>query len=311
MSSLTDLASRIQQRHSDWIQRWMLRHAGPPANKMYHYTDAHGLLGIVQNRAFWASDIRHLNDRTELEHGIGLVRKRLDEAARRRGSGKAASALAGIRETFHGFDVLLTAYACCFCEDGDLLSQWRGYGRSGGGYAIGISPIATRGNPPPPPRVSLRKIIYELDEKLALIDESIATLEKLMDVVFKDSSADWNEATRILNGFFRQEVGDYLWCFKHHAFKEEKEWRFCYITGPADPSPLPLQFRPAPGGVVPYVDIDLFNLGDAEHHYLEISDIVCGPTLDSQRSVETIDTLLRKCDLPNVDVRPSGVPIRR
>ena len=31
-----------------------------------------------------------------------------------------------------------TLYATCFCEHGDLLSQWRGYG-AGGGFAIGFS----------------------------------------------------------------------------------------------------------------------------------------------------------------------------
>ena len=29
-------------------------------------------------------------------------------------------------------------YAFCFCEDGDLLSQWRGYGVLGRGYAVGF-----------------------------------------------------------------------------------------------------------------------------------------------------------------------------
>src|SRR5205085_11962410 len=29
-------------------------------------------------------------------------------------------------------------YLACFCENGDLLSQWRGYGSVGGGYAAGF-----------------------------------------------------------------------------------------------------------------------------------------------------------------------------
>jgi len=38
-------------------------------------------------------------------------------------------------------DVLVPGYqfyACCFCEDPDILSQWRTYANRGGGYAIGF-----------------------------------------------------------------------------------------------------------------------------------------------------------------------------
>jgi hypothetical protein len=31
-------------------------------------------------------------------------------------------------------------FAISFCDDGDLLSQWRGYGSFGSGYAIGFEP---------------------------------------------------------------------------------------------------------------------------------------------------------------------------
>ena len=30
-------------------------------------------------------------------------------------------------------------YIACFCENGDLLSQWRGYGAIGNGYALGFA----------------------------------------------------------------------------------------------------------------------------------------------------------------------------
>jgi hypothetical protein len=33
----------------------------------------------------------------------------------------------------------LDVYAACFCEEGDLLSQWRSYARQGTGYAIEFS----------------------------------------------------------------------------------------------------------------------------------------------------------------------------
>jgi hypothetical protein len=36
------------------------------------YTDANGLLGILQSRKLWASDVMYLNDSKEIHYGHGL-----------------------------------------------------------------------------------------------------------------------------------------------------------------------------------------------------------------------------------------------
>src|SRR5215471_1602710 len=37
---------------------------------LYHYTDARGLRGIFESEQIWFTDYRHLNDPSELLHGI-------------------------------------------------------------------------------------------------------------------------------------------------------------------------------------------------------------------------------------------------
>src|SRR5205085_10103226 len=54
-------------------------------------------------------------------------------------------------------------YVASFCENGDLLSQWRAYGAFGGGYAVGFSSIGLYGsedNECEPIRI-LRPVIYD------------------------------------------------------------------------------------------------------------------------------------------------------
>jgi hypothetical protein len=312
MPSQEELAALIINRQEKWFASWIARIARPPDDKLFHYTNADGLIGILRSRVFWGTDITHLNDSSELEYGMELVRRQLDEAARRRAKGKVAALLAAARENFHSFGGgLLTAYVSCFCQNGDLLSQWRGYGDSGGGYTIGIRPCRKGGTATPEPKISLRRVIYEPVEQLKLINESIAQLEAFADYAFADGSPlDWNEVGKQLTSFFRQEVGDYLWCFKNNAFSEEQEWRFLYLTGPADPAPRSTHFRPRPSGIVPYVELDLFNLRNADI-FLDVCEIICGPTLDPDRSARTVQTLLRSLKYESVDVKPSRVPLRR
>jgi hypothetical protein len=309
MPSLQKLDALIIAHQKEWLGNWLAKNATPKYDKLFHYTNADGLLGILRSRVFWGTDITHLNDSSELEYGIELVRRQLDEAARRRAQGKVAALLDAVRENFHSFG-WLTAFVSCFCQEGDLLSQWRGYGGSGGGYTIGIRSCSKQDTAIPEPKISLRQVIYNPTEQLQLINGSIAKLEEFADYVYADNSLDWNEVANKLTSFFRQEVGDYLWCFKNDAFSEEQEWRFMYLTGPADPAPRSMHFRPTSGGLIPYVELDLFNLRTGDT-FLDICEIVCGPALDPDRSVSTVKTLLRSLKYEGVDVRPSRVPLRR
>jgi len=42
---------------------------------IYHYTSLAGFYGIVASGAIWASDIRMMNDSSEIKFGLGVIRK--------------------------------------------------------------------------------------------------------------------------------------------------------------------------------------------------------------------------------------------
>ena len=48
------------------------------ASALYHYTDAAGLQGIVESKAFWATHFQYTNDATEVIYGISLATKQLE-----------------------------------------------------------------------------------------------------------------------------------------------------------------------------------------------------------------------------------------
>src|SRR5215211_5886688 len=74
---------------------WTVEHFSAEQKKnkirkpLYHYTDGHGLKGIIESGQVWFTDYRHLNDPSELVHGIDIAH----EVAR----GLAASADGQVR----------------------------------------------------------------------------------------------------------------------------------------------------------------------------------------------------------------------
>jgi hypothetical protein len=107
-------------------------------------TDAAGAAGIVAGRELWATDALFMDDASELQivqRDFTTVIKSditdsfLDPSERERMGTAFEEAVGRFREDPGPFVV-------CFCENGDLLSQWNTYGRDGGGYAVGFEGAA-------------------------------------------------------------------------------------------------------------------------------------------------------------------------
>lgn len=65
----------------------------------------------------------------------------------------------------NSFEYGLRPFIACFCEQGDLLSQWRGYGGGAPAFSLGLdlSSLATFGHLGP--NTYLRKVVYAKAEQ--------------------------------------------------------------------------------------------------------------------------------------------------
>jgi hypothetical protein len=127
----------------DQFKRWAEEYLKAEQNKntiietLYHYTDARGLEGIIKSGEIWFTDYRHLNDPSELVHGIEMAR----DVARMIANG-ADSQVRLLMETFKGtfrqanFKATLEFYIASFSRARDDLGQWRAYADNGRGFAI-------------------------------------------------------------------------------------------------------------------------------------------------------------------------------
>lgn len=132
-------------------------------NLLYHYTDHHGLLGIIERGELWGTNLSCLGDLSEFTHGldyVGSVRDEviddllgdrpqnaleseaprrmfgllLEEAKRRYWQSDPAEYL----YVFSLFDSRQSQESNSAGDPGDNLQQWRTYSKGGFGYCIGF-----------------------------------------------------------------------------------------------------------------------------------------------------------------------------
>jgi hypothetical protein len=117
---------------------------------LYHYTSGPGLIGILESRSIWATNIRFLNDSTEYRFALSLVGRLIQERPNGIPSG-FDRALNTVLEERLKIDEQAEVYVSSFTENADQLSQWRAYCPPTGGYAVGFCSKSliqpTRSNP--------------------------------------------------------------------------------------------------------------------------------------------------------------------
>ena len=299
-----------------WLGRRLEADVRRAPDLLWHYTDAGGLLGILTHERMWATQTSFLNDSTELAYGVGLVTKAVtsyDPSSLKEGTARFLERLVDPRRAplagrlEKEFDV----YVTCFCADGDLLSQWRGYaGRDdAGGYALGMgTDPPLQGWPPHTPethQVALRRVLYDPIEQEEACHELIDALVPLLDADPRDVEVQRSFTRSLVDG----AVEFASWC-KDPAFEEEQEWRIVYVRT-NDAAKLPVRHRMARGLLVPYVELELPCPVEPLQGHLPVQAIRIGPGPSpalKQRGVETF--LANFSHLADVRLEGSVAPLR-
>lgn len=308
-------APEIERLLDDAFASWLARSVPSDDQTLFHYTDLAGLRGILASRSFWLTHAFALNDPSELGYGVALVDREIhDVLAAHVPDTPAHQALTVLRTSVqNAFGLLHHAFLTSFCEDGDLLSQWREYGARGGGYAVGIRvsdqthlgvPDTDYENPNP----YFRKVLYDPAEQQRLVrtflDAYVIAVANAMQGSARGLHPEerpvapvWM-ASHAANYFFDLAVS-----FKHPAFEEEQEWRLIRVlVDHADADQL--CFREARGELVPYRPGLLYSLAHeaspAQEETMPVDrartfslrEIRFGPTLNARATSAALSLLV-------------------
>jgi hypothetical protein len=297
----------------EWLRHIVEERSDAPRT-LWHYTNAAGLQGILESNRLWATDALYLNDAAEVRYGTDLVIETLGNLDLGHTKEDTRQFLFGLLDPTHGplrgwLTRELRPFVTCFCSTADLLSQWRAYAGAGefGGYAVGFTPPGALAAwaQTAPHLLALRRVIYDENVQVLRCQALLQPLVDFLDTDPSDRGRLDGFAAELVNGI--AEVA--TWC-KHPAFAEENEWRVVYYRL-QDPDPLPVEHRIATGLIVPYVSLEVPTAVGSLPDVLPITVIHCGPSLDPDRKVRGVTSLLESLGMADrIRVSVSTTPAR-
>lgn len=265
-----------------------------PPKIIYHYTTQKGILGIISLREMWATQVHFLNDKNEVFLTFKLLDRELKKQIEKTQNQINKNLLTEIRRSLQNVDQWHICIAS-FCEAGDLLSQWRGYGNLGKGYAIGFNLESL---------INIAKkqsfVLWPCVYNPVLQSELVSYLIETWCESFFDRHITHEEMVNIIH----TSVCQLAPIIKDESFSEEKEWR---LVSPVLSGKSPLfAFREGTYSLIPYLN---FKIIDEEGKDCIVKTTV-GPSPHMGLARSSLEAFFASCKLPAVDIVESKIPFR-
>lgn len=287
---------------------------------VYHYTNAAGLIGIVESKCLWASSPLALNDLSEYTYGLEIAQEIWADLPKEGLSFLQVDFMEQVLDPAE--DMLGKTFVLSASYDPDSLNQWQGYaGRQG--YCVGIDtarPLAVLDS-----YDSLehgyefysRRTAAGWHEVVYDVDEQRRQITQLLQFILEDSFIGHVRRHGTVETYAMRAYADLLLetliaHLKHSAFANEREVRYVASTALG----FRPEFRAGPYGVTPYVKLTASD--DRGTGYIKeperplpLTEVVCGPLNASERTpVLDAGRRLAACHGYVIPVRSSQAPYR-
>lgn len=271
--------------------------AGNPPKNLYHYTTINGAYGIISSKSLWMTKIKFLNDESELSFCIKFFQHRLNLFIKKLADKDKIDFLSQSSERLNSFENINICIAS-FCEDSNLLSQWRSYGSGNEGIAIGFSSellkeCCTKYS------INLWKCIYIQEIQAKIMDEIIEALSREYDA---NSRTGDKKRLEYLMYEFSALFLQIAPIIKNYYFREEHEWRL--VT-------LPISVNDTNYGVKLVSNKRLIPVYEFKFEPECIKNIVIGPSERKILTGECIGDLLIKNNYKDWSITYSDTPYRK
>lgn len=191
---------------------------------VYQYRSLENFWQIISSDRFWATNARFSNDYKEQQLG----KQKMNEILNMDSQGELQG----------------DCYIVCFCDDGDRLSQWRGYAEDGVSIGFDFRNIRPFYIEREDEASSL--CIYNSCYKVLYIDENTDKI-KLVDQFKLSVTGDENNLMHL-----KRKAPDIIPYVKHSGFQEEAESRLMFSDNDADLSQF-IRYRDSNGIKIPYI----------------------------------------------------------
>ena len=267
-----------------------------PDDYLFHYTGQSGLHGIVNSKEIWATHIDYLNDEFEFIHAKTLAMQVLPSLSKKFNDKISKLLIKEMKGCIDnaGINVCIVS----FTENGDQLSQWRGYCKNSG-YSLGfnydfLKNVAIREN------WLLAPCIYDYDEQYQL-------MEKILLEVLANNREEYPTRTEddyIAGGDLGYLLNRTAAIFKNSAFAEEQEWRL--ISKPLSNKSSNFSFRVGSTSLIPYFKLNL----DNETQPFKIEELTVGPSTHQKLAIDAARQFLYSSGHKKALIKESSIPYR-
>jgi hypothetical protein len=254
---------------------------------LYHYCSTASFHAIIQSHALWLSSLSLSNDTMEGK----LVASTIARLAKR--DSVDQDSVRRIQDTIGFLEKVLDGLGFCLSEDGDLLSQWRGFAADATGVSIGFSTeylnwLSEAIKSHDRSGFTLKKVEYEpsvhescIDPVYLQIKGSIAagafkTLGRRSLLFDSRTDEEIERDDASIRSAHSKLFGDTLallpelFRLKAHAFREEREWRLLsYLVKGGEDN---CSHRIVHDRIIPYRKIELV---ESERH--PVAEVILGP----------------------------------
>lgn len=256
----------------------------------FHYTGLSGLIGILESKEIWLTDIRFLNDEMEFHYFIDVLFECFNEKAKLLDH-ETRLECEGAIHTIGALQGIVSVYVASFSKDGDSLPQWRGYS-AGGGYNIGFSAS------------DFSSIVIDSDVKLQKVNYCKADAKKAAGSIIDKWIANYRMGDERF-GDFSLEIFSMASIFKDPSFESEQEWRLVKYSETFNPELLFL--REGNGTPVPYIKVSLVNSKSGK---FAAKSINTGPGMNIDINSLALEIYIKRYREFDFEIGSSKIPFR-
>lgn len=277
-----------------------------PHSTLYHYTSLAGLQEIVEEQVLWASNAHYLSDMKEIQHAQDFMSAEIIDMLSH-APAHESEVLTQLRHwlTERGLS-RHQLFLCSFTEEGNLLSQWRGYTPHGLGVSLGF-PAADIVRLARAQNYRLVKCVYDPAQQRVMIGRII---EAMFAAAREGEPVMRHAPTPQYYPVFERYTDDLLLLsavLKHWSFREEREWR---VISPVflDLADRSVKYRIGRFTLIPYRE---FSLASAPGRLIDLDEVIIGPSSSLELSMDSIPQYLASQGiLPRRGVHSCGIPYR-
>ncbi len=283
----------------------------PVPEKLWHYTDSHGLKGIIENGTMRATHLAYVNDASEYLHAATILLE-IIRAEKTLGNSTLRQTVLDELDLFvagTGPEDIAPVFVACFSTAENSLNQWRAYGSGEGGYALSFD--TKRLMEVHHPNGILTPVIYDKSIQTNVVENLLVWgLNEYEQLCLTDAALGTDPARRALwwNWFILICAATVAPVLKNPAFKEEAEWRYVQLAIPG----TNMQFLPRPLGLRPYIDIDFrVKMKPTDPApLLPLTDLWSGPGRLTGVSLLAGRAFLEKHNYFGINLHKSEIPFR-